>query len=298
MRRGGNRHRYCLSRSRCWSPGRHRRRWRNRRRSNFAPRIGVSGAPLSITLADAIRMTLEQNNDVAIARLDTDVARQNVLVLEGVYDPRVIPNLGYQRTSAPTRRPSAARRRAGSSGRKSTAAWDWPVAPWGGGRYTVDFSGARLDTSNQFARLNPEFPSALTGTYAAARARPKHRSDRRNILVARRAVDLTDAQLDQVVMDQLTLVEEAYWDLAFASGNLVVLTDALAQARGQVASNERQALQGTLAPIDVVEAQTQVSRFQQAVSRTAGADRGGEPAEAADADRPDLACLESAARAG
>ncbi len=31
-------------------------------------------------------------------------------------------------------------------------------------------------------------------------------------------------------------------------------------------SNERQVTQGTLAPIDVVEAQTQVSRFEQAVA--------------------------------
>jgi HAE1 family hydrophobic/amphiphilic exporter-1 len=233
----------------------------------LAPRVGVSGAPLSITLADAIRMTLEQNNDVAIAKLDIDVARQNVLVLEGVYDPRVIPNFGYQRNvSANTSAIGGA-----TEGRLERTEVDGGVGltgrtPWGGGRYTVDFSGARLDTSNQFARLNPEFPSALTGTYVQPLLRGRTIDlDRRNILVARRAVDLTDAQLSQVVMDQLTLVEEAYWDLAFASGNLVVLTDALAQARGQVASNERQVSQGTLAPIDVVEAQTQVSRFQQAV---------------------------------
>ncbi len=32
-------------------------------------------------------------------------------------------------------------------------------------------------------------------------------------------------------MDQLTLVEEAYWDLAFAARNLEVLLNALGQAR-------------------------------------------------------------------
>ena len=79
----------------------------------------------------------------------------------------------------------------------------------------MDFSGARLDTSNQFARLNPEFPSALTGTYVQPLvARPDHRCwTVATSSLARRAVDLTDAQLTQVVMDQLTLVEEAYWDL-------------------------------------------------------------------------------------
>ena len=89
----------------------------------LAPRVGVADAPLTITLADAIRMTLEQNNDVSIARLDTDVARQNVRAAEGVYDPRVTPNFGYQaQRRRPTRQRSAAPPRAGSSEQKSTAA--------------------------------------------------------------------------------------------------------------------------------------------------------------------------------
>ena len=76
-------------------------------------------------------------------------------------------------------------------------------------------------------------------------------------------MDLTGSQLTQVIMDQLTLVEQAYWDLAFAVRNLEVQIDALSQAQRQVASNERQVKEGTLAPIDVVEAQTQVANFRQ-----------------------------------
>jgi outer membrane protein TolC len=232
------------------------------------PRIGVSEAPLSITLADAIRMTLEQNNDVAIARMDTEVARQNVRAALGVFDPRIAPNFAYERTvTANTSAIGGATEGRLERTEISGGAAMTGRTPFAGGRYTVDFSSSRLDTSNQFARLNPEFPSALTASYTQPLFRNRAiDTDRRNILLARRAVDLTDAQLLEVVMDQLTLVEEAYWDLAFAAKNLDVLTSALAQARGQVASNERQAKEGTLAPIDVVEAQTQVSRFQQAVA--------------------------------
>jgi outer membrane protein TolC len=232
------------------------------------PRVGVGDAPLTITLADAIRMTLEQNNDVSIARMDSDIARQNVRAAEGVFDPRLTPNFGYQRsvdanTSAIGGATEGRLERtevaggAGMTGR----------TPWGGGRFTVDFNASRLETSNQFARLNPEFPSALSATFLQPLARGRSiDAERRTILLARRTVDLTDAQLTQVVMDQLTLVEDAYWDLAFSARNLDVLVSALVQARGQVDSNQRQASQGTLAPIDVVEAQTQVSRFEQAVA--------------------------------
>ena len=232
------------------------------------PRVGVQGEPLSLTLADAIKMTLEQNNDVAIAKLEVQAALQSVRAFEGIFDPRVQPNVSYERrVSANTSAIGGA-----TEGRLEQTEIAGGAAligrsTWGGGRFAVDFSSSRLETSNQFARLNPEFPSALTGTYTQPLFRNRAiDNDRRNILIARKAVDLTDAQLTQVVMDQLTLVEQAYWDLAFTVKNLEVLTGALDQARAQVASNERQAKEGTLAPIDVVEAQTQVSRFQLAVA--------------------------------
>ena len=232
------------------------------------PRVGVGEAAMTITLADAIRMTLENNNDVTIARLDTDVARETVRAAQGAYDPRVAPNFSYERrVSANTSAIGGATEGRLEQTEYSGGAALTGLTPWAGGRFTVDFSASRLETSNQFARLNPEFPSALSATYVQPLFRGRAiDNNRRQILLARRAVDLTDSQLAQVVMDQLTLVEQAYWDLAFAVRNLDVLNSALGQARAQVSSNERQAKEGTLAPIDVVEAQTQVSRFEQTVA--------------------------------
>lgn len=232
------------------------------------PRIGVSGAPLLLTLADAIKMTLEQNNDVAIARLESGVAREGLRSAQGAYDPRVTPNFGYERiVSANTSAIGGAREGRLERTELFGGAVMTGLTPWAGGRFAVDFTSSRLETSNQFARLNPEYPSAITASYIQPLFRGRViDQQRRTIQVARRTIELNDAQLAQVVMDQLTLVEQAYWDLAFAIRNLEVLTAALAQAEGQVASNERQAKEGTLAPIDVVEAQTQVSRFQQLVA--------------------------------
>jgi len=235
----------------------------------LAPRVGVAGsAPLSLSLDDVVRMTLEQNNDVSIARLDADIAKQDVYAAEGVFDPRLAPFLTFGRTvSANTSAVGGA-----TQGRLEQDQFAGSVGldgrtPWAGGRYTVDFSSSRLETSNQFARLNPQFPSALSATYIQPLARGRTiDAERRQIQLARKTVDLTGNQLTQVIMDQLTLVEQAYWDLAFAVRNLEVQVDALSQAQSQVASNERQVKEGTLAPIDVVEAQTQVARFRLTVA--------------------------------
>ena len=183
-------------------------------------------------------MTLEQNNDVSIAKLDTDVARENVRAAEGVFDPRVVPNFGYERrVSANTSAIGGATEGRLEQTEYSGGAGMIGVTPWAGGRFTVDFSSSRLETSNQFARLNPEFPAALTATYVQPLFRGRAiDNERRNILLARRTVDLTDAQLTQVVMDQLTLVEEAYLGSRVRrpqprSADL----NALGQARAQVA---------------------------------------------------------------
>jgi HAE1 family hydrophobic/amphiphilic exporter-1 len=233
------------------------------------PRVGVeTGAPLALTLGEAIRLTLEQNNDVSVARLERDAARQDIRAAEGVFDPRVLPVFSYQRTVSANASAigGAVNGRLEQDQVVGTLGLD-SRTPWAGGRFTVDFTSSRLKSSNQFARLNPQFPSAMSASYVQPLSRGRTIDpERRQILLARRAADLTDRQLTQVLMDQLTLVEQAYWDLVFAVRSLEVQTTALSQAQSQVASNERQAREGTLAPIDVVEAQTQVSNFRQNVA--------------------------------
>jgi outer membrane protein len=233
------------------------------------PRVGVTGAaPAAITIQDAIQMALEHNTDVAIARLAREAAEQNIRAAEGVYDVRLLPTFSYQRTVSP----STSELSGGAAGRLQERRLFGGVgvdalSPWGGGQLMVDFSGTRLESSNQFLRLNPQFPSAFGVSFTQPLLRGfRINPARRQILLTRRAADLTAAQVSTVLMEQLSLVEQAYWDVVFATRFLEVQVTALGQAQGQVASNERQAQQGTLAPIDVVEAETQAATFRQSVA--------------------------------
>jgi HAE1 family hydrophobic/amphiphilic exporter-1 len=233
------------------------------------PRVGVAtAAPQPLTIQDAVRMALEHNNDVAIARLAAQEARETIRAAEGIFDPTFSPNLTYQKATTATASAigGAANGSLNTNTLGGTMEFDGRT-PWQGGHYTFNFTSSRIETSNTLARLNPQFPS----TFGASYVQPLFRgraidAERRQILISRRAADLTDAQLRQVVSEQLTLVEQSYWDLVFAIRNLQLQTTALSQAETQVQSNERQVQQGTLAPIDVVEAQTQVANFRQSVA--------------------------------
>lgn len=233
-----------------------------------AARVGVDAQTLPVTLDDVIKRALENNADVAIARIDTQIAAESIRVARGVYDPRLLPLVSFQRAV----NASASALGGAVNGRVETNQTIAGVQfaglmPWQGGSFNVDFTDTRNATSNQFAKLNPQYPSAFSVSYTQPLWRDRSiDAERRAILLSQQAADLTRAQLTQSLMDQLMLVEQAYWELVFAVRNLDVQNAALEQARQQVASNERQAREGTLAPIDVIEAATQVENFRQTVA--------------------------------
>jgi len=235
----------------------------------LSPRVGVTpGVEEPITLEQAIAMALEHNNDVQVARLQVDTAAEDVRAAEGLFDPRFLPTFTYQTTTTPVTSSLSG----GSNGKVDETRLAGGMrfeglSPWAGGRFSVDFNASRVESSNQFLRLNPTFPSAVVLGYTQPLLRGlRMDASRRQVLLSRRAADLSDVQLTRILMDQLSAVEQAYWDLVYATRNLDVVTRALEQARAQVASNERQVQSGTLAPIDVVEAQTQVATFEEVVA--------------------------------
>ena len=232
------------------------------------PRVGVTGDPSPLRLDEAVRLALAENNDVAIAKLETQAAQEDIRAALGVSDLRLLPTIGYRHISTPV----ASSIGGAANGKVEEKRVDGAVSLtgyslWGGGRFNVDFTSTRSLSSNTNLRLNPQFPSALGGSYTQPLLQGRAMDiERHQILIARRAADLTDRQLEQVLMDQLSLVEQAYWDLVFASRNLEDQLAALGQARAQVESNGRQVKEGRLAAIDVIEAQTQVARFEQTVA--------------------------------
>ncbi len=228
------------------------------------PRIGIfTQTPL--TLDEVLAMALANNRDVAISRIDRERTSYALASAQGVYDPRiggvaslsknVVPiasALGGTETGAVTNK-------TGLADPQLTGAFR-PL----GSSYSVDLSSQRTSTNNSFTQLNPQYPTALNFSYTQPLWRGLLYDDnRRRIEVARRNQSLTEEQFRQRVMEIVTRAEQAYWDLAYAYGNLEVQLEAVRLGREQDESNRRQEQQGLLAPIDVVAAQRQLATFEQ-----------------------------------
>ncbi|HEY0099398.1 MAG TPA: TolC family protein [Pyrinomonadaceae bacterium] len=233
-----------------------------------AERVGVDIADqLPITLNEAVALALQNNNDIDGSRINVEIAEFNLNAARGVYDPIFSSESYYETRTTPTSSTISGGANGSVTQKDLTGAMRLGgFSPFAGGNYQLDFSSTRLNTTNQNATLNPQFPTAFTFTYAQPLLRGlRFDNNRRTIEIAKKNLSLTDAQFRQRAIEVISQVEQSYWDLVFALRNLQVQIDAVKQARVQVESNQRLVAQGVLAPIDIVAANTQVTTFEQNV---------------------------------
>ncbi|HEV7893214.1 MAG TPA: TolC family protein [Pyrinomonadaceae bacterium] len=231
-------------------------------------RIGVEvGEPLALTLGEAIRLALENNNDIEATRIDVTVAEHELTAARGAYDLRFTSETYFERSETPV----ASFLAGGSGGSLTTTDMTGRVgfeglSPRAGGSYKFEFTSRRLNTNNAFNDINPTVSNGFSFSFTQPLLRGRKTDDtRRRVEIAKKNLSLTDAQFRRRATEVITNVEQAYWELAYALRNLQIQIDAVRQARAQADSDRRQVEKGVIAPVDLLEAETQVKNFEQNV---------------------------------
>lgn len=221
-------------------------------------RVGVIGQR-DLSLADALSEALANNPDIAVARTTVEQAGFGITGALGAFDPQ----LGLQSSFVHQVTPIASIIGGSASGAvTSNDLLVGPrisgISPRFGTSYQAALTSRRQTTDNAFVQLNPQYPAALSFSFTQPLFRGRRiDAARRQVEVARRNQDLTEAQFKQRVMDVAVQVEQAYWDLTFARENLAIQASGLDLANRVVEANRRLVDQGVAAPIDIVEAEAQ-----------------------------------------
>jgi HAE1 family hydrophobic/amphiphilic exporter-1 len=228
-------------------------------------RVGVdTNDQQPMTLRNAIALALTNNKDIEVARDNVKIAEYDLLSTRGAYDPRFSSQTYYEKLKSPATSFLSGASKVETSDFTGTARFEG-LTPKYGGAYHVDFSSIRQTSNSLFSTLNPQYPTALTLSYTQPLLRGlRFDLPRRQIEVAKKNLSLTDAQLRQRAIEVITSVQRTYWDLVFALRNLQIQRDSLNDSRTQLSHNRRMVAEGSLAPIDVVAAETQVANFEQA----------------------------------
>jgi outer membrane protein len=228
--------------------------------------IGLEqGKVVRWTLKDAILAALEKNVDIELERETVRFTQYDLIAAQGVYDPvtssrilynrSIFPNVGrFTGTDTDTVNNNSLTYNFGAT--KQFERW--------GNTLIANFNNQRQisNQSNLSTSYSPslqfQFSQPLFKNFEIDQAR-------RNIKVAKKQLDLNDAQFRARVILIILQVEQAYWDLSLAINNERVRRDSVKLAETFLDNNKRQVEVGTMAPIDVVTAATSLESRRQDV---------------------------------
>ena len=238
-----------------------------------------SGPRVSLTLEDAVKRALESNLDIAVQRIGQQVFDVNIASIRSVYNPTLSSLISNQNSkNASTSTISGGQ--TGATITNQTFVFNGGLAqdvPWGGGSFSAALDNRRNETSNLTATINPSY----NPTWAAQYTQPLLRdfridNTRQQLLVTRINQDISDIQLQQVTMNTVANVRNAYWDYVFAVQSVDVARQSLQLADELLRNNQTKVEIGTMAPIDVVQAQAQAAQQRQALVTAEGSRRTAE----------------------
>lgn len=230
--------------------------------------IGTQPAGVrELGLTDAVELALRQNLDIAVERLTPEAANFQIAGLRNNYRPIASSTLGQRaQVNPPTNQLNGGQRVT-----NDTTTYNFGVTqevPWGGGNFALTFNNTRLETSNTFANFNPTFNSTLTATFVQPLLRD-FRIDqfRQQIAIAQINREIGEEALRATIAQTIANVRTAYWELAFARAAVDVARRSLALAERLVQDNQARVEVGTLAPLDVVQAEAEAANRRQTLAQ-------------------------------
>jgi outer membrane protein len=228
----------------------------------------AAGQPVRrMSIDEAVATALEQNLDLQVQRINPELRDLDMDVFKASYTPNFVSSLS---TSDSTQPSTSFLSGAGDSGiTNGQSLFNVGVnslTSWYGGSYDVRWNNNRNTTNNQFSTFNPQLNSSVSATYIQPLLR-NFRIDgtRQQLLVSQKNKEISDVQLQQSIAITVRNVKNAYYDLMYALGNLAVQRQSLDLARQSLKDNRARVEIGTMAPLDIVQAEAEVATREESV---------------------------------
>jgi outer membrane protein len=224
-----------------------------------------SGPVRRLTVDEAVALGLEQNLSLRVERINPEIQDENVTQARTAWTPVLTGNMGYNNASNP---PDSF-----LSGASETLQTDvfnggarlQQVLPWGAS-YEAAWDNSRSTSNNIFSTFNPRLRSAFNLSFSQPLLRNFGiDTQRQQLQVSRVNREMSDTDLRAAVVTTIRSVKNAYVDLAFARATLAVQQQSLQLAEQTLRDNRTRVDIGTMAPIDIVEAESEVARNEEAV---------------------------------
>jgi outer membrane protein TolC len=237
------------------------------------------GPVVALTLDDAVKLALERNLDIAVQRLNPQLQDIAVASAQTFFHPTLTSVLSQNSIeNAPTSQLQLSQ--GGGGVQSSTFNYNAGVTQnfrWGGGSVSATLNNNRQSSNSNNAFYNPQYQSVWSGVFTQPLLRNfRIDSQRRQLQVTAVNRDISDVQLRASITNTVSNVRNAYWDFVFTTQAVEVARQSLDLATKLVEDNQTRVEVGTMAPIDVVQAQAEQATRRQGLVTAQSARRTAE----------------------
>lgn len=237
--------------------------------SKASPETSAEQIPL--TLRECLALAIGNNLNIIIARHDPQAAETSIAEQKAAFHPVASMDLTKENKDNPL--PSSIQTFIGGGDKEDSKTkkvfpkvienemidFNWGISQKfvTGSEYKVSFHNLR--DANFYNSFNSEY---ITNTFFSFRQHLLRNFgfdvNKAEINIARNNRDISQYEFLRQVLDIIAQVENTYWDLVFSIDDLRVKKKSLELAKDLLRRNRIQVEVGTMAPLEILEAQTQV----------------------------------------
>jgi outer membrane protein len=219
-----------------------------------------------LRMSDVVQLALEKNLDIAVERLNPQAVDLQIAGLRNTYLPTITSAIGQRDNTQLPRDQLQGGQRVSVATTTYNAGMTQNL-PWLGSNVNISWNNNKQDSSSSFVTFNPTYTSGLTATFTQPLLRGLFIDQtRQQIAVTQINREISEESLRATVTQTLANVRNAYWDLVFARSAVDVAQRALALADKLVEDNRARVEVGTLAPLDIVQAEAEAANRRQTLA--------------------------------
>jgi outer membrane protein TolC len=221
-----------------------------------------SGPTRRLSMDDAVKLALEQNLGIRIQRIDPQIQDLGIGQAKALWTPTLTSSVSRNSVSQPASSIIVPTSQTGTFG---TGVGMNQALPWGGS-YNATWQNQRTTSTSILNNYSPQLQSVLNLAYTQPLIRNFSIDQiREQVQLSQKTRDLSDIQLQAVITGTARAVRNAYWDLAGAIANMKAQQQSLELSQQSLRDNQKRVEIGTMAPIDIVQAQAEVASNEQGV---------------------------------
>ena len=227
----------------------------------------TSEGRLNLTEADAVRLVLENNLDVVVDRFDPRLSEYDIDRGYAIFDPKFTTTLSIGRRTIPQSN-TVTSGVVALRNFEHIANFSFTQLFQTGTSYAIEYTNFRQSSNSQRNFINPFLSSGLRATIT----QPLLRNfgtlpNKRLILIARNNKEISEYLFAERLIALVNLVQKLYWDIVFAREDIKVKQRSLDLATKTNEDNKRQVEIGTLAPIEVVQSESEIANRKEELIR-------------------------------